>query len=60
MRLTFRSLCGGLALILVVSVLLTGCTTTLRSSIDDRAATCGFVGAVCQKLTPGGDGQMYT
>lgn len=55
----FLSLGGCLALIAGASLLLTGCTTTLQASIEDRTAICGFLGPACQKLTPGGEGQMY-
>ncbi|AUB80525.1 DUF3313 domain-containing protein [Candidatus Thiodictyon syntrophicum] len=59
MRVAFLALCGCLALIAGASLLLTGCAATLQASIGDRTAICSFLGPVCRKLTPGGEGQSY-
>jgi hypothetical protein len=48
----------GIALLSGAFLLLTACTTTQRAPIEDRTAICTFLGSFCQKLTPGGEGQM--
>jgi Protein of unknown function (DUF3313) len=39
-------------------LLLPACAATQRAPIEDRTAICTFLGTFCQKLTPGGEGQM--
>lgn len=34
-----------------------GCATTQQAPIENRAAICSFLGTVCQKLAPGGEGR---
>lgn len=50
--------CGRFALIAGSLFLVTACTTTQRAPIEDKTAICSFLGAVCNKLTPGAEGQM--
>lgn len=50
--------CARLALLAGTLGLLASCAATQRAPIEDRTAICSFLGAVCQKLTPGGKGQM--
>jgi hypothetical protein len=48
----------GIAALAGTLLLLTACTATKRAPIEDRSAICNFLGSVCQKLTPGAEGQM--
>jgi len=41
-----------------VLLLLSACAATQRAPIEDRTAICTFLGTFCEKLTPGGEGQM--
>jgi hypothetical protein len=45
---------AGLALAAVIAVLGTGCATTVRRTVEQSPAICGFLGTeVCDKLQPG-------
>ncbi|WP_139558795.1 DUF3313 domain-containing protein [Methylotetracoccus oryzae] len=49
---------GRIALLSGSLLFLTACATTQRAPIEDKTAICNFLGSYCNKLQPGGEGQM--